>query len=103
MDIIDDIFDLMWMSSQNRKVADLRREVDRLKESARSAAGADPGRAEPEQLRAAVGELRLCVAVLFRVLVTKGVIGRDDLAKLVEQVDDEDGRRDKSHAGPVLP
>jgi hypothetical protein len=40
--------------------------------------------------------------VEFRVLQLKGIIGRDDLPRLVRQIDAEDGRRDKSYAGDVL-
>jgi hypothetical protein len=103
LDLIDGIIDLAWNVSQSNKIADLDREVDRLKQSARSSTGTDPIRAQLDELRAANGELRLYIAVLFRVLKLKEIIGRDDLAKLVEQIDDEDGRRDKAYVGDVLP
>jgi hypothetical protein len=103
LDVINDIIDLAWNVSQSNKISELNREVDRLKQSARSPTGADPIRAQLDGLRAANGELRLYIAVLFRVLKLKGIIGRDDLAKLIEQIDDEDGRRDKAYVGDVLP
>jgi hypothetical protein len=102
-DVIGDIIDLAWNVSQSNRIAELNKEVDQLKQSARAAAATDPLQAQLDELRAANGELRLYIAVLFRVLKLKGVIGRDDLVKLVEEVDAEDGRRDKAHAGDVLP
>ncbi len=103
LDVINGIADLMWNSSQSNKIADLNREVDRLKQSARSSAVTDPTQAQFEALRAANGELRLYVATLFRVLEHKGIIGRDDLVKILQQIDEEDGRRDQSYGGDVLP
>ncbi len=103
LDLINDIIDLSWNVSQSNKITELNREVDRLKQSARSSSGTDPIRAQLEELRAANGELRLYIAVLFRALNLKGILGRDDLAKLVEQIDEEDGRRDRAHVGDVLP
>jgi hypothetical protein len=103
MDILDNIVDLIWMSSQNRKVNDLRQEVDRLRQSAASSAATDPARAQLDQLRATCGELRLCVAVLFRALEAKGILGREELAGLVDRVDAEDGKLDRTYSGDVLP
>jgi hypothetical protein len=103
LDVLNDILDLAWNVSQSNKIAELNREVARLKQSAGSPTEADPVRAQLNELRAANGELRLYIAVLFRVLSLKGIIGRDDLTRLVEQIDAEDGRRDKAHAGDVLP
>jgi hypothetical protein len=103
LDLINDILDLGWNISQSNKIATLNQEVDRLKQSARSSSETDPIRAQLDELRAANGELRLYVAVLFRVLKLKGIVARDDLVKLVEQIDGEDGRRDKAYQGDVLP
>lgn len=102
-DVIGGIADLFWMSSQSSKICDLNREVERLKQSARSTAKKDPIQAQIEELKAANGELRLYVSTLLRVLQDKGVIARDDLLKLVEQIDAEDGRRDQSFHGDLLP
>jgi hypothetical protein len=102
-DVIGDILDLVWNISQSNKIAQLNQEVDRLKQSARDSTAADPIQAQLNELRATNGELRLYIAVLFRVLKLKGIIERDELAKLVEQIDEEDGRRDKAHVGDVLP
>jgi hypothetical protein len=97
-----DLIDLFWNWSQSNRIADLRSEVDRLKNSPVAASG-DPLRAELSALRLANSELRLYVATLVRVLLLKGVIGRDELVKLVEQIDKEDGRSDKAYVGEILP
>ena len=100
--VIEDIIDLVWNVSQSNKISELNQEVDRLKQSARSSTLADPIQVQLDELRATNGELRLYVAVLFRVLKLKGIIERDELAKLVEQIDDEDGKRDKAYVRDIL-
>jgi hypothetical protein len=97
------IIDLVWNVSQSNKISELNQEVDRLKQSARTSTLADPIQAQLNELRATNSELRLYVAVLFRVLKLKGIIEHDELAKLVEQIDDEDGKRDKAYVGDILP
>jgi len=102
LDGIGSLLDLFTDTSQDRKISRLHQDVARLRESARSSAVIDPIRAQLDELRAANGELRLHIATLFRVLELKGIIGRDDLVKLVEQIDQEDGRRDNAHDGDAL-
>ena len=45
MDLISDIADMLWESSQNHRINEVRREVNELRETARSSAASDPGRA----------------------------------------------------------
>jgi hypothetical protein len=103
MGLINDIADTIWNCSQDSKLRELHQEVDRLKKSARTSATTDPHRAQIDDLKAANGELRLYIAALFRVLVQKNIISRDDLSTLVDQIDEEDGLRDRSFDGDVLP
>jgi len=102
-DAIGGIADLFWTVSTNNKISDLNREVDRLKQTACSSANSDPLQNQIDELRAANGELRLYVSTLLRVLQDKGIVTRDDLLKLVEQLDAEDGCRDQSYEGDLLP
>jgi hypothetical protein len=97
-----DLIDLFWNWNQSNHIAELRSEVDRLKNPS-LVAERDPLRADVDALRLANGELRLYVATLFRALELKGIIGREELIKLVEQIDKEDGRQDKALGGDVLP
>src|SRR5215212_5028670 len=98
MDLISDIADMLWETSQNRRINEVRREVNELRETARSSAASDPARAGLDELRATCGELRLCVAVLVRALDAKGILTRDELLRLADELDKEDGRLDRSYA-----
>lgn len=102
-DVLDGILDLAWNVSQSNKISSLNKEVDRLKQSAPSPAHTESMQAQLDHLRAENGELRLYIAVLFRVMKLKGIIGRDELVDLLKQIDIEDGKSDKSLAGDVLP
>jgi hypothetical protein len=101
LDLIGSVGDLIWNISQDSKISSLNEEVNRLKESARSSP--DPIQAQLKELQAANGELRLYVATLFRLLLSKGVVARDEAVKLLGEVDEEDGKPDHSHEGKILP
>ena len=101
--LIEGIVDLVWNVSQSNKIAALNAEVNRLQQSARSTSNLAPENAQLNELRAATSELRLYIAVLFRVLKAKGIIDRDELVRLLEQTDQEDGSRDQAFGGDVLP
>jgi hypothetical protein len=103
LDLLGSVGDLVWNISQDRKMSALQDEVKQLKEAARSSDESDPIQVQLKELRAAHGELRLYVATLFRLLLHKGVITRDEVVKLVGEVDEEDGKRDQSHEGRMLP
>jgi hypothetical protein len=96
-----DLFELIWDASQSNRIAELRSEVGKLKRQ--QPRDADPLRQELHELRRANGELKLYVATLFRILEMKGIIAREELARLVDQIDEEDGRRDNSYSGDALP
>jgi hypothetical protein len=103
LDVIGDLFNLFFIASTRSELSQLNNEVKQLKETARESKETDPVRSELNELRAANAELRLYVATLFRALVVKGIISREDLTKLVEETDAEDGKRDNAHSGKVLP
>lgn len=100
---MSDIIDIFWQCSQQNQIANLKNEVSRLKETAQASPKDNSTGSELNQLHAEIGELRLFVATILRVLQAKQIITREDLRKLVEQVDDEDGERNQSHAGELLP
>ena len=103
LDLLGSVSDLVWDISQQSKISTLQEEVKRLKEAARSSGDSDPIQTQLKELRAAHGELRLYVATLFRVLLRKGVIARDEVVKLVGEVEEEDVKRDLSFEGRMLP
>jgi hypothetical protein len=100
-DAIGGILDLIGSVANSCEHSALRKDVEQLKEKA--AKEPDPLKAELAELRAANGELGLYVATLLRLLLAKEVIGREELTKLLEQVDDEDGKRDQCHVGKLVP
>src|SRR5262245_25724425 len=102
LEVFNDIFDLVWDVSQTNKIEKLNREVQRLKQAADASAGIVPIQRRVDVLRASNVELRLYVAVLCRVLNLQGIIRRDELAKLIAQVDGEDGRSDNAHAEDLV-
>lgn len=48
-------------------------------------------------------ELKLYLAAITRLLVDRGVISADELARVVDRVDREDGRADRRYDGPISP
>src|SRR5262245_20894656 len=98
-DLLDGILDLAWNTSQSNKISALNNEVSRLKQSADSSVQPDSVRTQIDALRAENGELRLYIAVLFRVMKLKGIIGREELVSLIEQIDQEDGKTDQARVG----
>src|SRR4051794_25594398 len=96
-----ELFELFWDANQTNRIAELRSDVDKLKRQ--QSRDPDPLRQGIHELRQANGELKLYVATLFRILEMKGIIAREELVRLIDQVDEEDGRKDKSYDGEVLP
>lgn len=48
-------------------------------------------------------ELRLYYAALVRLLVAKGVVSREELVELVNQIDGTDGKPDGQFSGSIVP
>jgi hypothetical protein len=94
LDIAVDLSNARERSAMQKDIADLK---------AKAAKEPDPVQAELASLRAMNGELRLYVATLLRLLLAKGIMSRDDLATMLENVDGEDGKMDQAHAGKLVP
>ncbi|MDB5345669.1 MAG: hypothetical protein JWP89_4046 [Schlesneria sp.] len=86
--------------SQRSDIESQREELDELKKQLR---GRSRSASDTKDLQEEIGKLKLYIAVIFRLLVSKGIVDRDELYELVEQIDEEDGRSDDSHSGKVLP
>jgi len=56
-----------------------------------------------QQLSREHHEMRLYYAALVRLLLAKGIIGHDELASLVYQIDGADGQTDGKLDGPLNP
>ena len=92
---------------QQLDLEDQKTEIEQLRRQLRAQRAKDHGRRataeEIEQLASENEELRLFVAVIFRVLVRKGIIPAAELREWVDALDAEDGDADGSFRGDVLP
>jgi hypothetical protein len=92
--LLGDLGQQLDLSDQKDQIESLRTELQR----ARATSGA---RADLGQLRAENDELRLYLAALIRLLTSKGLVSPDELKRIVETVDTDDGRRDGRFSGPM--
>lgn len=74
-----DLIDLLWNSSQESRLQDLRGHVDRIR-TERDAAGWDIRKLMEEN-----AELKLRLALLVRLLITKQVITAQEYAALIAE------------------
>lgn len=56
-----------------------------------------------DRLTAENAELKLYLAAIVRLLVTKGMIGNRELREIVDQIDRSDGRADGQFSGELPP
>ena len=83
---------------QQLDLADQRDEIESLRdELRRNRAGSQTG--DLARLQAENDELRLYLAAIVRLLTSKGVIRKEELQKVVDAIDTEDGRRDGRYEG----
>ena len=104
--------ELQVLATDARRAVDIIGEVERRRLTRRwkqpeGARNSDQERAmadtdEFDRLESQVYGLRLQVATLYRLLVTKGVATADELRRLMEQVDAEDGTGDGEFYGDVV-
>lgn len=82
-----------------------RREIQRLKRRmvARHAPSQfDNTESDLDRLQEENDELKLYVATLFRLLVSKGITTQDEVRSLIETIDAEDGAADGKFEGDVI-
>lgn len=80
----------------------IEKSLDHLRKSQATPNPFAPKQADIESLQAEVGELRLLVAVLYRLLLTKGGIDENEVHALVSSLDAADGRRDGQFQGDAI-
>lgn len=101
---------LLGNIGQQLDIEDQKAELDSLRyelERSRQAMATAPGDVSDLQrdivaLRRENDELRLYVAALVRLLLSKGVASQDELTAIVNVIDSEDGLPDGRYSGPVL-
>jgi hypothetical protein len=85
---------------QQLDLSDQKREIEQLREELRGRRTASgSGGADIEGLQAENDELRLYLAAVVRLLISKGIVSRDEMRKLVDALDAEDGKRDGRYKG----
>ncbi|MEQ1633188.1 MAG: hypothetical protein ABL997_12495 [Planctomycetota bacterium] len=89
MGLINWIFDFY----QHSKINDAQRDADNLR-SEMQHLRSTRGDLDQERLLRAIGELALAVKTLQRATVEKGLFSEQDLRRIAQQVDQEDGRMD---------
>lgn len=92
------ILDSEW--NQRADIEAQKAEIKELKRHLRHHLTSDPAEAD---LRKQNGKLKLYIAVLFRLMISKGLASRDEIWALIEQIDAEDGQADDSFSGKVIP
>jgi hypothetical protein len=93
-------FLLLGNLGQQLDISDQQNEIARLREELyrnRSAAGAVDG----ARLQAENDELRLYLAAVIRILVSKGIVSGEEIKRVVDIIDVEDGTRDGRHRGDL--
>ncbi len=94
--LLGNIGQQMDIQEQKDELQQMRR--DMLRRRRREAAGTA---ARLEELEAENDELRLYMAAIVRLLVSKGVASREEMAELVATIDAEDGATDGRFGGPI--
>jgi hypothetical protein len=85
---------------QQLDIQDQADEIARLKQHMRNPFDASPS--DVNSLRTENAELRLYVAVLFRLLISKGIASEDEVRTLINRIDAADGAVDAGFKGDVV-
>ncbi len=93
---------LMGDLGQQLDLSDQRAEIDRLRSEIRRnrPAATDPSR-QLRELEAENEELRLYLAAIVRILVSKRVVTAAELKQVVDAIDAEDGSVDGKYSGEI--
>ena len=93
---------LMGDLGQQLDLSDQRAEIDRLRSEIRQSRSAEPDRSRQlEELQADNEELRLYLAAVVRILVSKGVVTVDEMKQVVDAIDAQDGSVDGKYSGDI--
>jgi hypothetical protein len=93
---------LLGNLGQQLDIEDQRSEIESLREELRRSRVSSPAASdEVARLRAENDELRLYLAAVIRILTSKGIVSREEVKRVVEMVDIEDGARDGRHRGDL--
>ncbi len=95
-------FLLLGNLGQQLDISDQRNEIEDLKQQLRrSRVSSPPVGDDIARLQAENDELRLYLAALVRLLTAKGLVSREEIRRVVNTVDAEDGTPDGKYQGDV--
>jgi hypothetical protein len=87
---------------QQLDLSDQRAEIDQLRQEIQRSRAASPASGDAlTTLQAENDELRLYLAAVIRVLVSKGVVTQAEVRQIVDAVDAEDGTIDGKFTGDL--
>jgi hypothetical protein len=95
-------FFLLGDLGQQLDLSDQRAEIDRLRQEmlrSRSAGSGSGSAAETRRFQAENDELRLYLAAVIRILVSKRVVTQAEIRQIVDVIDAEDGTVDGKFTG----
>ncbi len=89
---------------QQMDIQDTQAELARLKAAVSASRAGAPRQADQAiaQLQDELGEIKLYLAALVRMLISAGVVTREEFATIVESVDGSDGSADGRYRGSVM-
>lgn len=90
------------MFFKDYRLHNIERSLEHLRKSASTPNPFAPKQADIETLQAEVGELRLLVAVLYRLLLDKGQCTETEIQALLSTLDIADGKRDGAFHGDAV-
>jgi polyhydroxyalkanoate synthesis regulator phasin len=87
---------------QQLDISDQREEIDRLRQEMLRSRSSGAGSTDAlRRLQAENDELRLYLAAVIRILVSKGVVTQGEMKQIVDAIDAEDGTVDGKFTGDL--
>jgi hypothetical protein len=94
--ILGDLGQQMYISNQQGELERLRYELERQRNSSPMASSLPIKELQKEN-----DELKLYIAALVRIMVTKGVMTQDELKQMIDTIDTQDGSKDGTFSGNI--
>jgi polyhydroxyalkanoate synthesis regulator phasin len=93
--LLGDLGQQLDLADQKEEIENLRNELQRSHASPRGVTG------DIERLQAENDEMRLYLATVVRLLVSKGIVSQEEIRRVVDAIDAEDGTRDGRYKGSL--
>jgi hypothetical protein len=87
---------------EHYRLVSIEKRLDKLRQATSQPNPFAPKQADIETLQQEIGELRLLVAVLYRVILDKGLAAEPEIHHLLSTLDSVDGRRDGAFQGDAV-